>query len=68
MDMKEDEVTETYPTIFFAVNDFQEMLQDITVSAEGELVSVLVHAPAHAHTRTHARHTHDTRHAHTTTG
>lgn len=40
MDMKEDEVTETYPTIFFAVNDFQEMLQDITVSEEGELVCV----------------------------
>jgi hypothetical protein len=38
MDMKDDEVTETYPTIFFAVNDFQEMLQDLTVGEEGELV------------------------------
>jgi hypothetical protein len=38
MDTKDDEVTETYPTIFFAVNDFQEMLQDLTVGEEGELV------------------------------
>lgn len=39
MDRKEDEVTETYPTIFFAVNDFQDVLQDLTISEEGELVS-----------------------------
>jgi hypothetical protein len=58
MDMKEDEVTETYPTIFFAVNDFQEMLQDITVSEEGELVSVLVRTHAHTRTRTRTHITH----------
>jgi len=40
MDRKEEEVTETYPTIFFAVNDFQEVLQDLTVAEEGELVCV----------------------------
>lgn len=43
MDRKEEEVTETYPTIFFAVNDFQDVLQDLTISEEGELVRYSSH-------------------------
>ncbi len=40
MDKKAEEPTESYPIIFFAVDEFQEVLHDLILSEEGELVCV----------------------------
>ncbi len=40
MDKKAEEPTESYPIIFFAVDEFQEVLHDLILSEEGEIVCV----------------------------
>lgn len=40
MDAKGEEAEETYPFIFFGVNDFQEVLEELVVDSENQLVCV----------------------------